>query len=64
VEAGVVAFIGHATNRQTLAGLAVTSPAHVVMLSPTTSTPELGGLEDYFFRVSDSLVDRAHAFAQ
>ncbi len=64
IEAGVVAIIGHATSAQTLAGLAVTNSARVVMLSPSATTPELGGLEDYFFRVSPSLSDRAHAFAQ
>lgn len=64
IEAGVVAIIGHATSAQTIAGLAVTNPARVVMLSPTASTPELSGLDDYFFRLIYSLVDRAHALAQ
>jgi branched-chain amino acid transport system substrate-binding protein len=64
IDAGVVAIIGHATSAQTIAGLDVTNPAHIVMLSPTATTPELSGLDDYFFRVSYSLVERAHAFAQ
>lgn len=64
IEAGVVAIIGHATSGQTIAGLAVTNPARVVMLSPTASTPELSGLDDYLFRVVYSLVDRARALAQ
>lgn len=64
IEAGIVAIIGHATSGQTIAGLAVTNPAHMVMLSPTASTPELSGLEDYFFRLAYSLVDRARALAQ
>jgi branched-chain amino acid transport system substrate-binding protein len=64
IDAGVVAIIGHATSAQTLAGLAVTNPARVVMLSPTATTPELSGLDDFFFRVAYSLVDRAHALAQ
>jgi branched-chain amino acid transport system substrate-binding protein len=64
IDAGVVAIIGHATSGQTMAGLAVTNPAHVVMLSPTTSTPELSGQDDYFFRIAYSLMNRAHALAQ
>jgi branched-chain amino acid transport system substrate-binding protein len=64
MDAGVVAIIGHATSGQTIAGLAVTNPAHVVMLSPTATTPELSGRDDYFFRVAYSLADRAHAMAQ
>jgi branched-chain amino acid transport system substrate-binding protein len=63
IDAGVVAIIGHATSGQTIAGLAVTNPARVVMLSPTATTPELSGLEDFFFRVAYSLVERARALA-
>ncbi len=62
--AGVAAIIGHATSGQTIAGLAVTNPARVVMISPTASTPELSGREDYFFRVCYCLSERAHALAQ
>jgi branched-chain amino acid transport system substrate-binding protein len=64
INAGVVAIIGHATSSQAIAGLAVTNPARVVMLSPTVSTPELSGRDDYFFRVAYSLVERARAVAQ
>ena len=64
IDAGVVAIIGHATSGQTIAGLAVTNLARVVMLSPTATTPQLSGRKDFFFRVIYSLKDRAHAFAQ
>jgi branched-chain amino acid transport system substrate-binding protein len=64
IDAGVAAIIGHATSGQTMAGLAVTNPARVVMLSPTASTPKLSGRDDFFFRVTSSLADRAHALAQ
>ncbi len=60
----VVAIIGHATSGQTMAGLTVTGPARVLMLSPTASTSELSGKDDYFFRVCYSLADRAHAFSR
>ncbi len=64
IEAGVLAIIGHATSKQTLAGLEVTNPAHIVLLGPTVSTPKLSGLDDYFFRVYPSFKDSAQAFAQ
>jgi branched-chain amino acid transport system substrate-binding protein len=64
MDACVVAIIGHATSAQTMAGLAVTNPARVVMLSPTATTPELSGRDDFFFRVSYSLTNRARALAQ
>ncbi len=64
IDAGVVAIIGHVTSGQTLAGLTVTNPAKVVMLSPTASTPELSGQDDYFFRVAYSLAGRARALAR
>lgn len=64
IALGVVAVIGHATSGQTVAGLSVTNPARVVMLSPSATTPQLSGREDYFFRVIYSLEDRAHALAR
>ena len=64
IDAGVVAIIGHATSGQTMAGLTVTDPARVVMLSPSASTPTLSARDDFFFRVTSSLVDRAQALAQ
>lgn len=64
IKAGVVAIIGHATTSQTLAGLDVTNPAKVIMLSPTASTPELSGIDDYFFRIYPSFKESAQAFAQ
>jgi branched-chain amino acid transport system substrate-binding protein len=64
IKAGVVATIGHATSGQTEAGLTVTNPAHVVMLSPTTSSSELSGKQDYFFRIAQSTDTRAEMLAQ
>lgn len=63
VKSGVTAIIGHATSQQTLAGLQITNPAHVLLLSPTTSTPDLSGKYDYFFRVYPSFSDSAKGFA-
>ncbi len=64
IDAGVVAIIGHATSGQTTAGLQVTNPAKMVLLSPTTSTPELSGLDDSFFRVYPTFKDSAQSFAE
>lgn len=52
VDAGVVAIIGHMTSEQSMAGLVVANEANVVLFSPTTSTPKLNGLSDYFFRIN------------
>jgi branched-chain amino acid transport system substrate-binding protein len=52
IDAGVVAIIGHMTSGQSVAALPVIEAAGMVLLSPTTSTPELSGLEDHFFRVN------------
>ena len=64
IKEGVIAIIGHATSAQTLAGLKVTNPANVIMIGPTVSTPELSGLDDYFFRVHPSFKNSAQAFAK
>lgn len=64
IKAGVRAIIGHATTEQTIAGLEVTDPARVVLLSPTVSTPQLSGLDDYFFRVYPSFNESARSFAR
>ena len=45
IRAGVVAIIGHATSQQTLHGREVTEGAQIVLISPTTSTPALDGID-------------------
>lgn len=51
IKEGAVAIIGHATSRQTLSAAKVANENKVVMISPTSSAPQLSGLDDYFFRV-------------
>lgn len=63
INAGVVAIIGHATSKQTEAGLPVIDAAKVVMISPTTSAPQLSGVSKYFFRVTVSNLVRLQALA-
>lgn len=64
INSDVVAIIGHATSGQTIAGLAVTNPARVVMISPTATSPELSIPDDFFFRLLYNLADRARALAR
>lgn len=64
IKNNVVAIIGHATSGQTIAGLEVTEPAGMVMLSPTTSTAILSEKDDLFFRVLEDLVGRAQGLAR
>lgn len=64
IKMGVVAIIGHATSGQALAGLKVTNPARMVMISPTVSTPALSGQDDFFFRVYPTFKASAQAFAE
>jgi branched-chain amino acid transport system substrate-binding protein len=64
INEGVSAIIGHATTAQTMAGLKATNPAKVVMISPTVSTPELSGVDDYLFRVYPSFKNSSQTFAK
>jgi len=50
IDAGVVAIIGHMTSSQTMAALPFINKNGMVLISPTTSTPELTNKNDLFFR--------------
>lgn len=67
-RAGVVAIIGHMTSSQTVAAMPFINQKGIVVISPTTSTPELSKKQDSFFRVvvenstrSKELADYAHS---
>jgi branched-chain amino acid transport system substrate-binding protein len=64
IAAGVMAIIGHATSGMAMAGLEVTNPARVVMLSPTVSSPVFSGRKDYFFRIVQTAERQAARLAQ
>jgi branched-chain amino acid transport system substrate-binding protein len=51
IDAGVVAIIGHITSAQTLTAYHVSEAAGIILISPTTSIPELSGQKDHFFRL-------------
>ncbi|MCP4114266.1 MAG: amino acid ABC transporter substrate-binding protein [Desulfobacteraceae bacterium] len=54
IDSGVVAIIGHMTSVATLAALPQINREKIVMISPTASSEELSGRDDYFFRVVNS----------
>lgn len=64
INKGAVAIIGHVTTAQTLEGLKVTNSNKVIMLGATVSTPELTGIDDYFFRVHPSFKNSSESFAK
>jgi branched-chain amino acid transport system substrate-binding protein len=47
----VAAVIGPMTSAMAIAAVPLANQAHVVMISPTATTADLSGLDDYFFRV-------------
>lgn len=51
VDAGVVAMIGHATSSMAAATLPIVDRAQVLMISPTVSSPDFSGRDDWFTRV-------------
>ncbi|MBI5831142.1 MAG: ABC transporter substrate-binding protein [Armatimonadetes bacterium] len=51
LDRGIVALIGHMTSNASVAALPLFNQRGVLMLSPTTSTHELNGRADCFFRV-------------
>lgn len=53
IEEGVVAIIGHMTSSMSMAAVSLINSEKVVMMSPTTTTDELTGIDDYFFRTTN-----------
>lgn len=51
IEQGVVAIVGHMTSSMSMAAVPLINEKKVLMISPTTSTNQLSGLDDYFLRV-------------
>lgn len=63
IDAGVVAIIGHPTSHMTLASVALMNTIKMLMISPTTSTTNLTGIDDYFIRVTPDNRAIAHEHA-
>ena len=51
IDEGAVAIIGHMTSAMSMAVLPFMNKEKVLMISPTTSTNKLTGIDDYFIRV-------------
>lgn len=51
IDQDVAAIIGHMTSAMSVAAVPVVNREKILMISPTTSTNELSGRDDYFFRV-------------
>ena len=50
INEGVAAIIGHMTSAMSKAAVPLINEKKIVMVSPTTTTNDLTGLDDYFFR--------------
>ncbi len=61
---GVVAIIGHMTSSQSVAAVPLINKLGVLMISPTTSTSQLSGLDDNFFRVQPVVTTAARDLAR
>ncbi len=51
IQEGVAAIIGHMTSAMSMSVIPLINKEKVVMISPTTSTNRLAGIDDYFFSV-------------
>lgn len=63
IEEGVVAIIGHMTSSMSVATASLVNEREVLMISPTTSTNELTGINDSFFRVYPASAQLARLLA-
>ncbi len=51
IEEGVVAIIGHMTSQMSVSVMPFINKKKIVLISPTTSSNSLTGIDDYFLRV-------------
>jgi branched-chain amino acid transport system substrate-binding protein len=63
IRGGVRAIIGHMISSQSVAVLPFLKQNNMLLLSPTTSTPELNAIKDNFFRVHPSTDTAAASLA-
>lgn len=64
VGAGVVAVVGPMTSDMSIAVLDIADETKTPLVSPTASTPDLKGLDDYFLRVNPPDTSEARALAR
>ncbi|WP_426416644.1 ABC transporter substrate-binding protein [Aestuariirhabdus sp. LZHN29] len=63
IDAGVVAIVGHVTSAMSVAAIEQINDSKLLMVSPTTSTSQLTGKNDYFLRVYEVTRDESIAMA-
>jgi branched-chain amino acid transport system substrate-binding protein len=63
INEGVVAIIGHMTSSMSVAAVHIANENRRVMLSPTTSTNALTGIDDYFIRAISPTEEAIHRIA-
>jgi branched-chain amino acid transport system substrate-binding protein len=63
MEQGAVALIGHMTSEMTKAVLEQNNQAGLLTISPTASSSEFSGLDDYFLRVLPDTASMGRALA-
>lgn len=64
IEEGVIAIIGHMTSAMSMAVMDIMNREKIVMISPTTSTELLSGIDDYFIRVLGTTKTEARSLAE
>ncbi|NMQ20314.1 amino acid ABC transporter substrate-binding protein [Candidatus Competibacter phosphatis] len=64
IEQGVVAIVGPMTSAMAIAVVPIANEAKVLLMSPTATTDDLTGLDDYFFRLNTSARDNASRIAR
>lgn len=52
IKSGVAAIIGHMTSSAAETALPIINKARIVMLSPTVSSTDFNGIDDYFLRIN------------
>lgn len=63
IDAGVITIIGHPTSSETIAGLEITNRSGMIMISATSSSSQLQGIDDLFFRIVPVDEERAKGLA-
>ncbi len=64
IKEGVVAIIGHITSSMSMVAVPQINKEKIVMLSPTASTNDLAGIDDYFLRVQPPNIKEDYHLAQ
>ncbi|MDF1553127.1 MAG: ABC transporter substrate-binding protein [Deferrisomatales bacterium] len=64
IDSGVAAIVGPMTSSMAMATVPLVNRHQVVMVSPTVTTTDLSGLDDFFLRVSATTRDYAHKTAR